>query len=109
MKKDTGDTSGQIMLLTVLVISASMFVAATVAGYLVLLRIRQSTDIANSTKAIYAAEAGVEWRLYAQFGDRNRPLPEFENGASVTVSSTPDGAKSIGSSNKIFRALRLSF
>lgn len=100
---------GQIMLLTVLVLGASMFLAATVAGYLLLLRIRQSTDVVNSTKAIYAAEAGIEWDLYARFKDPDRRAPEFVNGASVVVSSTPEGAKAIGASNKIFRALRLSF
>lgn len=100
---------GQIMLLTVLLLGASMFLASTIAGYLLLLRIRQSSDTANSAKAIYAAESGIEWDLYRRFKNSARPAPVFENGASLNV--VRDGSsttKSIGSSNNIFRAFLLT-
>src|SRR3989338_10873566 len=58
---------GQIMLLTVLALSGTILGATTIAGLLMVYQIRQSNDIVNSTKAIFAADAGLEWRLYKFF------------------------------------------
>lgn len=52
------------MLLTVLILSGVILAATTIAGLLMLYQIRQSSDIANSTKAIYAADSGIERALY---------------------------------------------
>ncbi|TRZ65014.1 MAG: hypothetical protein D4Q79_00265, partial [Spirochaetia bacterium] len=60
-------TRGQAMLLTVLVLGASILGVSTIAGYLTLLKIRAASDTANSTKAIFAADTGIEWELYKQF------------------------------------------
>lgn len=55
------------MLLTVLILSGTILGATTIAGLLMLYQIRQSADIANSTKAIYAADTGIEKQLYDFF------------------------------------------
>lgn len=55
---------GQVMLLTVLILSGTLLGATTIAGLLMLYQIRQSADIANSTRAIYAADSGLEKRIY---------------------------------------------
>ncbi len=74
------------MLLTVLALSATIIGATTIAGLLTLYQIRQSSDIANSTKAIYAADAGLEWQLYRFYkNDLVYAKPAFANGADFAI------------------------
>ena len=54
---------GKVMLLTVLVIGGLLLGASAIAGLLMVYQIRQSGDVANSTKAIFAADSGIEWEL----------------------------------------------
>jgi len=105
---------GQAMLLTVLVLGASILAASTIAGYLTLLKIRTSSDIANSAKAIFAADSGVEWELYKQI--KHNPLDysedeahSFSNHASFKSSydDTSNVIKSIGESGDSFRAFAI--
>jgi len=100
--------SGQAMLLTVLVLGASMLAASTVAGYLTLLKIRTSSDIANSGKAIFAADTGIEWELYKQFKNPDYPKPSLSNSADFISSNDTQKIKSIGESNNVFRAFEIS-
>ncbi len=100
---------GQVILLTVVIMGVSMLIASTVAGYLLLVQIRQSSDITNSTKAIYAADAGVEWSLYRRFKDGERPAPAFFNETSMTVTETVSTTKSVGKSRNTYRAFQISF
>ncbi len=58
---------GQAMLVTVLALSGTILGATTIAGLLMLYQIRQSTDAVNSAKAVFAADAGMEWGLYKFF------------------------------------------
>lgn len=55
------------MILTVLALGGAILGATTIAGLLMLYQIRQTTDLANSGKAVYAADAGIEWTLYNWF------------------------------------------
>lgn len=87
------------MILTVLALGGAVLGATTIAGLLMLYQIREATDLANSGKAIYAADTGIEWTLYNWFcpsaGDRpctspgwdSIPAGEFSlsNGASAKV------------------------
>lgn len=56
--------SGQVMLLTTLILSGTILAAATLAGLLMVYQIRQASDATQSAKAIYAADAGIEYELY---------------------------------------------
>ena len=86
---------GQVMILTVLALGGTMLGATTIAGLLMLYQLRQANDLSNSARAIFAADAGMEWAFYNLFckGDPLKipcPLAElqgsdFANGASVTV------------------------
>lgn len=76
---------GQAILLTVLVLSGSIIGASAIAGYLMLLSVRSSTDLASSAKAILAADAGIEWELYRTFQDSNYQSPVFLNNATFTA------------------------
>lgn len=65
--KKINKRSGQVMILTVMALGGAILGATTIAGLLMLYQIRQATDLANSGKAIYAADAGIEWTLYNWF------------------------------------------
>ena len=111
MKKTKNKQSGQVMLITVLVLSGIMIAASTIAGYLMLLKIRQSSEMTSSARAIFAADAGIEWDLYRRVKDANYPPPIFNNGpgVSVRVTAGPTYTKSIGSDGNISRAFDMTF
>ncbi len=100
---------GQVMLLTVLILGGSLIAASTIAGYLMLLKIRQSSNIANSAKAIFAADTGIEWDLYKRLKDDGYPKPQLSNSASFEVFAEPTSTKSIGTVSNISRAFELTF
>jgi len=89
--------SGQAMLIAVLSLGGAILGATTVAGLLTLYQIRATTDTANSAKAIFAADAGVEWALFNHYctiaarcpsvasGTSDFALPTFSNRASADI------------------------
>jgi hypothetical protein len=94
--------NAQAMLLTTLAIGGTLLGATTIAGLLLVYQIRQATDLSNSAKAIYAADAGIEWGLYKYFTDPSvAPIGTLSNRAGVSVtcynSSTPAVAVDCGS------------
>jgi hypothetical protein len=120
------------MILTVLALGGAVLGATTIAGLLMLYQIRETTDLANSAKAIYAADSGIEWSLFNWFcgpsgnGRICQSLPLFVNGAKLAVScydgsgnplspcdSTSNAAsvtfKAKGTSGNSNRAFGLSF
>ncbi|MEK7593186.1 MAG: hypothetical protein AAB464_00485 [Patescibacteria group bacterium] len=110
---------GQTMLLAVLLIGASAMVFASISGYMTLVRIRASSDITDATKAIIAADAGVECELYNFFVPANlncsalqfddvKTSVETQIGDSDS-DGTNDYIKSIGTANKSKRAFMVSF
>lgn len=123
LQKKLSVRSGQAMLMTVLVLSGTILGATTIAGLLTLYQLRQSADVANSAKAIFASDAGIEWRLYKFFKLDGQtcmdcpdgvgcPQPEMTNQSSFISSCTvsPEGditIKSSGEANKTSRALRI--
>lgn len=119
-------SGGQVMLITVLILSGTVFATTAIAGLLMLNQIRQSNDIVNSNKAIFAADSGIEWRLYKFFkGDSQTckecpdggacPGPSFENGAVFQTTCDLQAAagtskvtiKSTGSSGNNSRAFEI--
>ncbi|MBI3638519.1 hypothetical protein HY227_02140 [Candidatus Wolfebacteria bacterium] len=107
---------GQVMIITVAVLGSSLLIASTIAGYLMILQIRHSTDVVNSAKAIFAADSGVEWDLYLRYKESNldpdtpkTPQPQMTNGSTFSVESTATSTKSIGESSGIHRAFGLTF
>lgn len=118
------------MLITVLAISGTILGATAIAGLLMLYQIRQSTDTVSSAKAIFAADAGLEWRLYRFFkvdgktcnpscdggGSGSCLQPIFQNNANFQASCSsaqPAGGKltvdvkSTGSSGNTARAFEI--
>jgi hypothetical protein len=112
--------NGQIMLLTTLVMSGTILAATTVAGLLMVYQIRQSGNAEQSTKAIYAADAGLEFQLYRVFTkDCQHETPVLTNGASISSRTVlQDGAtadapqdviiNSSGQASKTYRSFIVS-
>ena len=63
MEKNTRQ-SGQVMLVSVIMLGGILLTSGVIGGFLVIQQIRQSTDTVNSAKAIFAADAGLEWMTY---------------------------------------------
>lgn len=113
---------GQVMLMTVLIISGTILGATTIAGLITLNQIRQSANVSDSAKAIYAADTGIEYELFRIFKTDKYGtcvlrtcLPDYSvnnslvNGASFTATVPEDASyiESIGNvANKVFRAFR---
>ena len=108
-KNQKSKIHGQVMLLTVLLLGGSLIAPSTIAGYLMVLKIRQSSDIANSTKAIFAADTGIEWDLYKRLKNPNYPKPQLSNGATFEVFAEASSTKSIGTAAKSSRAFEYTF
>lgn len=68
------------MLLTTLAIGGTILAATTIAGLLMVYQISQATDIANSTKAIFAADAGTEWGLCGVWSGVPQPSGQSATG-----------------------------
>lgn len=91
------------MILTVLTLGGALLGATTIAGLLMLYQVRQGADVGQSAKALFAADAGVEWGLYNLLcqSDPTRtpcPLPElptFRNGATVEVHCLDDAGEEV--------------
>lgn len=124
-----GKQSGQVMIMTVLALGGTILGATTIAGLLMVYQIRQSTDMANSVKAVYAADAGIEWKLY-DFFIGSAPTLSFQDsktsasttmscydssGSSLDCATTPAvdvariDVRSIGRNGAVSRAFKISF
>lgn len=106
-KKSRVGNVGQVMLLTVLILGSMVLSASTIAGYLMALKIRASSDIANSAKAIFAADTGIEWELYKQFKNPDYPKPLLSNNADFVSSNDGQNIKSIGQAGNSSRAFEI--
>ncbi len=114
---------GQVILLTLLFIGSSILIFSTIAGYLMIQRIRASSDTMDSTKALFAADSGVECMLFKYTSttddrsglDCNSFLSFDDNLVSVytEIASSSVGTssyiKSVGTSNRSKRAFYLVF
>jgi len=85
-QRQTFFRSGQVMLTTVLALSGTVLGATTIAGLLMLYQIRQASDIVSSTKSLYAADSGIEWRLCKFF----KIDGEICNDAPLCPDSSPE-------------------
>lgn len=104
------------MLMTVVMLSGAILASTSLAGLLILYQLRQATDAAASTKAIFAADAGLERALYNENklnGTRDYEDYPFSkplgNKATYTVTkdvSDPPLIKSIGQYGRAARAFQ---
>lgn len=105
---------GQLMITTVLILGGVVISAASLLGFLIVYKLRQATDIADSAKAVFASDTGREWELWQalKLGTRlgTSGCPSFTNGAGFeTIAGTSDDGNvlniiSIGKASKNVRA-----
>lgn len=123
---------GQVMILTTFAMGASVIIFSAVVGHFVIQRIRASSNISDSARAIFAADSGLECELYNKFKtpeplinccsvgvnavnvfDDNRTTVKTENdlGPSCGAGSNPSSIfiRSVGTSNGFNRAYEASF
>lgn len=100
------------MLLMVLSIGGTILGATTIAGLLMLYQIKGATDFANSAKAVFAADSGIEWTLYNYLVLKTVPpiLPlSFSNGkVAVEVECYGANGTDLGLCEKITNPLSSS-
>jgi hypothetical protein len=77
--------AGQAMLITVLALGGAILGATTVAGLLTLYQIRATTDAQSSAKAVFAADAGVEWARFSYYCDSIDTPARCSHGFSASV------------------------
>lgn len=80
------------MILTVLVLSSAVLALSAIGGYMMLLRLRINSDIINTTKAIYIADAGIECEAYNQFKMASLDCNDAPYNAFPHTSGTVDPA-----------------
>jgi len=116
-KKQKGQ-KGQAMLLAVLLIGTSVLVITSLSGYMMLQRIRMGFNFVDSTKAIFAADAGIECEFYNSFKGASMDCDGLDFSDILTKVQTvivsddkgvPQYIKSIGTSNKSSRAFVAEF
>lgn len=97
---------GQVLLVTVLVLF-STFALATTLGGLVLYELRSSISIGESTKALYAAESGIEWKLF-ETNKWDISAPEMTNDTKYSTSVETGYIRATGTSNNTNRGLEVT-
>ena len=100
------------MLLTVVLLSGTVLGTTAVAGLLMLYQIRQATLATDSMRAIFAADAGLEWEFYKGTKDGAYKKPTLSNHAEFETKNDGITIKSTGYANKrrvVARALEASF
>jgi Tfp pilus assembly protein PilX len=86
MKIKMSKNKGQVMMIVVMVLSGVIIGAATISGFLTASQTRQTADSGSSAVAIYAADAGLEWRMYKLYNDWKK-----DNLAPGNCSDCPSG------------------
>ena len=104
---------GQVMLLTVMLLSGTVLGATSIAGLLTIYQLRQSSNAADSMRALYAADTGIEWEFYKNNKDKDYPKPTMSNGTEFetkVVGANVIKATGFADSNrKVGRAFEVRF
>lgn len=114
-------SKGQVMILSVVMISGAVLSATAAVGILMIYELRHAGNAINSAEAIFAADAGVECALMKHkedepvldCNDSGAPV-ELSNGATFEVFEVTDtcgviGARSLGKSNQVARSFEAFF
>lgn len=91
------NAKGQVMLLTVLIVSGTILGATTIAGLLMVYQIRQAINFGESLQALFAADTGLEWQLYRKFQKSDYPEPVLSPDTNASFVTTVDASSSIQS------------
>lgn len=117
VSRDKEREQGQVLLLTVVMLTGVILSTTSFVALLVLYQLRQTGDVIASNQAIFAADAGIECAFYKKFkeGKSNEATAtecdalEFSNGAQVKVVVDDESIKSAGKSRQSARAFEANF
>lgn len=73
---------GQVMLMTIMVLGGTILGAITIGGMILVFQLRQTGDLQNSARAVFAADAAIEWGLYQKYHPTEAKTlfgPQFAN------------------------------
>lgn len=104
-------SSGQVFLLSLLILSAVM-ISALFLMSIFIKDIRQTTETSESVKAFYAADTAVEWQIYNTLNDPDIERPVMNNSTDFEWQndySTTGNIKAAGSSKNVKRGLEVHF
>ena len=107
--------AGQVMLLTVMMLTGVILSTTSLVALITLYQIRQTGDVTASTQAIFAADAGIECALYVKKGGTPKDwgncsqVKLISNEAEFKTVSEPGSIKSAGKSRRSSRAFEVSF
>ena len=79
---------GQVMLLTVLIVSGTILGATTIAGLLMLYQLRQVTNFGYSVQAFFAADTGAECAFFHDKSTSNSFVPSGGTGSIQCLDNT---------------------
>ena len=101
--------NGQVLLITVLIMMSTFTLAIAIGG-MVLYELRSMVNTNQSTKAIYAAESGVEHKLFIMNKSVGASAPTMENGTSYECSSDcVNCIRCTGTAGRVNRAMEVSY
>ena len=89
--------SGQVMLLSIMILGGVMLSASVIASVLLWYQVRQVNDAVSSAKAIFAADTGIEFISWCFFKGCNDVMSDPEN---PPAHSCPDSPLSLISSGE---------
>lgn len=99
------------MILSVLVLSSTVLALSAIGGYLMLVRLRVSSDVQSTTRAIYIADAGLECAAFSHFVKADAfdcaadPYGTFSYGASDNAAYTTEYVAGAASSTSYIRSV----
>lgn len=119
------NNSGQVMIITIVMMGGILLSATAIAGLLLVYQIRQANDSENSAKAFFASDTGLEITSWCYFKGCsphdaiNPPLSEsvFGGGSDIsykiesilTTSTLNIVSKGYAANEKIIRILEAEF
>ena len=100
---------GQLMLISLMIL-AGVFAIGFAVSTVFITEVKLSRQVLDSAKAVYAAESGLEWRLFQYFVSPTSTPPVMQNDTTFTsqiVLGPATTARAIGISNKVRRGLQV--
>ena len=108
-KNHTNKQNGQVLLITVLIMMSTFALAIAIGG-MVLYELRSMVNTNESVKAIYAAESGIEWKLYQTNKNKDAIPPKMDNGTDYECPPTCTNCiHCSGTAGRVNRAIEISF
>jgi hypothetical protein len=108
--KSRKNQKGQVLLLTVMLLSGAILGATSLASLLILYQLRQTSDIKDSMESIYAADTGIEcvWYVIADKGVSYRDYLSICNGSTPNSGAEYKVVLDDTSGDLIFKSVGMS-